>query len=573
MNLFYALREKIREGYSSSDFIADLMAGLVVGLVALPLGMALAVASGVLPQYGLYTVIIAGFSVALFGGSRLQVTGPTAAFVVILVPIVHKYGLSGLLVSGMMAGVILMALGFSKMGRLIEFIPHPVTTGFTSGIAVVIGTIQIKDFLGLKWTTQPETFIERLEAIATSLPTFSTNEVSVGLLTLSLLIVLQTPWVSKISRGWNRKIPAPLTALSIATLAAIYLNRYFPGFHVDTIATRFSDGIPQALPQLVIPWNLPGAGGEITTWNLKSLENLVLPAFTIAILGAIESLLSAVVADGYAKTRHEPNTELIALGIGNIITPFFCGIPATGAIARTATNFRFGAKSPIAAMIHAAGVLIIVLLFAPYVSKIPMASLAALLILVAFNMAEVKGFRHILQVAPRSDVMVLVTCFFLTVIFDMVVGVTAGIILASVLFIRRMSSFTSIEFIGHAHENNPEIAKRLPKNVVLYSIDGPLFFGAAQRAVSTLDGIHGNIRAVIFDLTSVPILDISGLIALENCILALERKNKTSILLDVGEQPTSLIKKSDFFAKNKKIYFAKDLDDALNFWAKKEASQ
>lgn len=428
MHLFYALREKFREGYFFSDFKADLLAGVVVGLVALPLGMALGVASGVLPQYGIYTIVTAGFVVALLGGSRLQVTGPTAAFVVILVPIVSRFGLSGLLMAGMMAGALLILIGLLKLGRFIELMPESIIVGFTSGIALVIASLQVKDFIGLKWETPPETFFERLYAIVTGLPHFSGSELSLGLVTLSLLIVLQSNQMNIVSRGWSRRIPSPLTALTTATILAMILPHLIAGFHIDTIETRFGAGIPQSMPDFSWPWNLPGKNGEVTNWNFQSIPSLFIPAITIALLGAVESLLSAVVADGYLKTKHEPNTELIALGIGNVIAPLFSGIPATGALARTATNYRFGGRSPISAMTHSVFVLAVILLFAPYVSAIPMTSLAALLLLVAFNMSETKNFKRMLKTAPAKDIAVLLVSFFLTVVFDMVVGVTAGII-------------------------------------------------------------------------------------------------------------------------------------------------
>src|SRR5919106_1208852 len=396
-----ALRAVLREGYSRTDLKHDVLAGVVVGVVALPLSMALSIAVGAAPQNGLYTAIIAGLAIAAFGGSRLQVSGPTAAFIVILAPIYAKSGLAGLLLSGLLAGLMLIVMGVLRLGRLIQYVPHPVTTGFTAGIAVVIATLQLKDLFGLRMPSTPDHYLDRLVLMVQSRSTASWAELAVGLGTLVFLVL------------WPRisaRVPAPLMALP----------------------------------------------------------------------------LSAVVADGMKRTRHDPDAEMLGLGIGNVLAPFFGGIPATGAIARTATNVRSGARSPIASMVHALTILAAVLVLAPLIAFLPMASLAALLLLVAWNMSDRKHFAHILRMAPRSDVAVLLTCFGLTVLFDMVISVTVGVVLAGLLFMRRMADVTQVELREGSH---PHLPRPLPKGVVLYDVNGPLFFGAAQRAINALRSI------------------------------------------------------------------------------------
>lgn len=568
--LFVALRDRLKFHYSPQDFYADILSGLVVALVALPLGMALAIASGVAPQHGLYTVIIAGFVVAALGGSRLQVTGPTAAFVVILAPVVTKFGIAGLLVSGFFAGALLCVMGLCRLGKWIAFIPHPVTTGFTAGIALVIATIQIKDFFGLQFEHSPETFFERLSAIGSSWGGLSLIECALGFFTLSILILWPKKWVGRFTFGINQKIPAPLIALSLASLTAYFLTKAFQEVSIATIHSKFSffrdgilmHGIPQSLPSFEWPWRLSGENGEGFLLNFKTIRELLPSAFAIAMLGAIESLLSAVVADGMAETQHDPDAELLALGIGNMICPFFGGIPATGAIARTATNIRFGAKSPISAMAHSIFVLLAILLFAPWVGYLPMTALAALLLLVAYNMVDLNHFTQILKVAPKSDVAVLLICFALTVVFDMVIGVTAGIVLASLLFMARMSEMTASYRVAPQH--HPKIREGLPKQILLYEIAGPLFFGAAQRAISALSDISDEVRIVIFDLREVPILDVSGLVALETCFKALRQKNKRAILCGMQKQPASVILRTQLLLDTERTFLAQTLEEAVS---------
>lgn len=558
---FSALRDVFREGYGPGDFRSDLMAGLVVAMVAIPLSMALAIASGVPPQMGLYTAMVAGAAVALLGGSRFQVTGPTAAFVVILLPIVNRFGPAGLLMAGLLAGGGLILMGALRMGRLIQFIPHPVTTGFTSGIAVVIATLQIKDFLGLQMEALPEHYLDRVGALILALPTFSFAECAVGMFTL--LILIAWPRLSK-------KVPAPLIALSAAAMAAVIAEKFIPGFHVATIGSRFSyevdglltHGIPQTAPVFRSPWTLPGPNGLPLPLTWETFEALLPSAFAIAMLGAIESLLSAVVADGMGGTRHDPDAELLALGTGNLLCPFFGGIPATGAIARTAANIRFGAKSPVAAVSHALFILVAVLTVAPLISYLPMASLAALLMVVAYNMSEVKHFKHILRVAPKSDVAVLITCFGLTVLFDMVKGVSVGIVLAAFLFMRRMATLSS----GRALSASPQGGTSpgpLPKGVLVYEIAGPLFFGAAEQAVRSLELVEKHVRVLVFLMEGVPAMDMTGLVALESAVKDLIRNGQRAFFVGVRPQPTAVMRRSPLFKDPSNTRFFPTLPAAL----------
>jgi sulfate permease, SulP family len=532
-----ALRAVLREGYTLKDLRGDAMSGVIVGVVALPLAMALAIAVGVPPQQGLYTAIVAGALVAALGGSRVQVSGPTAAFVAILAPVTAQFGMSGLLVAGALAGVMLVAMGLFRMGKLIEFIPHPVTTGFTAGIATVIAGLQLKDLFGLRPTHSPEHFFERLHAMWQVRGTASGWEFLVAAVTLALLVFL--PKVV-------RRIPAPLVALPVAAVLVVVLSALVPGFEVATIASRFQAdvggqivrGIPQLPPLPMLPWNAPGAFAA--GFDMRVLRALLPSAFAIAMLGAIESLLSAVVADGMARTRHDPDAELVALGVGNIVAPFFGGIPATGAIARTATNIRSGARSPLSAVVHAATVLAAVLALAPLLGYLPMAALAALLLLVAWNMSEVKHFAHTLRVAPRSDMAVLLTCYGLTVAFDMVLGVTVGMMLAVVLFMRRMAAVTSARFV----EEHPSLPGPVPHGVVVYDISGPLFFGAAQKAMAALGQIADRVRVVVLRMDGVQAMDATGLVALESALERLKHQKVMAILSGVQPQPAVLLERA-----------------------------
>ncbi len=518
----HALREALREGYTRADLQRDILAGIVVGVVALPLSMALAIASGVPPQHGLYTAIIGGGLIALLGGSRVQVSGPTAAFVVILAPIAAQHGVAGLLVATLMAGVILVLMGLGGLGRLIEFIPYPVTTGFTAGIAIVIATLQLKDFFGLT-VDLPDHYLQRVAALATHAATARWQDAAVGAATLAMLVLV--PRVI-------RRIPAPIIALGVACLAAALLSRTVPGFSVATIQSRFG-GVPRGLPVPAAPWS--GAG---STGGLPDLGALIGPAFAIAMLGAIESLLSAVVADGMTGRRHNPDAELVAQGIGNIAAPFFGGIAATGAIARTATNIRSGGRTPVAAVVHALFVLAAMALMAPLLGYLPMASLAALLMLVAWRMSEAHHVIRVVRIGPRSDVTVLLLCLALTVIFDMVVAVSVGVVLAALLFMRRMAEMATVRLVA---EDHPELSRDLPEGVIIYEIGGPLFFGAAQKAAGALASIRSDAHLVVFDMRGVPTMDATGLVNLESTLDTLHRNRRYVLIAGVQEQPLHLM--------------------------------
>jgi len=550
-----ALRESIAAGYRLADLRADLFAGITVGLVALPLSMALAIACGIPPQYGLYTAIVGGAITAILGGSKVQVSGPTAAFVVVLAPIALQYGISGLLVATMLAGLVLIVLGLARMGRLIQYIPDPVTTGFTMGIAVVIATLQIRDFFGLEIASMPQHYWEKVGALVEALPTFQWQEAACGLLTLLLLIF----WPRL-----NTRIPAPLVAMLLASLAVWTAQQLDPALHFHTIGSVFSHlvngqpepGIPRAAPAFVLPWDVQP---RLEGFSFEALQALLGPAFAIAMLGAIESLLSATVADGMAGSKHDPDAELLAQGVGNVLAPFFGGFASTGALARTATNIRAGARSPLAAVFHALFVLAAILLLAPALSYLPMASFAALLLLVAWNMSEFKHFVHILRVAPKSDVMVLLACFGLTVTFDMVVAVTAGFLLAALLFMRRM-----VEVSGASMLESSDRALRvpLPKGTSLYEIYGPLFFGAANKAIASLGAIGGGLEVLILKLKDVPVIDATGLVSLESALDNLNKHGTVVIFCGLREQPARAVEKAGILPVEGALYFTETLEEA-----------
>jgi sulfate permease, SulP family len=553
LRMAFALRRAMAKGYGLTDLRADVLAGAVVGIVALPLSMALAIAVGAPPQHGLYTAIVAGAAVAALGGCKFQVTGPTAAFIVILAPIVSKYGLSGLMTAGFMAGAMLVVMGIARLGTLIKYIPYPVTTGFTTGIATVIATLQIKDALGLTVPKMPDHFVEKVEALWAARATASFAELGVAAATLALLLTI--PRVTK-------KIPAPLIAIGIVSALAAGAHALAPGFSIVTIGSRFHTtingvdvaGIPAMLPSPSLPW---GDG-----LSLQTIRELFSAAFAIAMLGAIESLLSAVIADGMTGTKHDPNSELVGLGVGNMIAPIFGGIAATGALARTATNIRAGARSPIAAITHSLVVLLAILFLAPLIAYVPMASLAALLLLVAWNMSEVRHFVGIIKIAPKSDVFVLLTCYFLTVFFDMVIAVSMGFVMAAVLFIRRMAEITGSTLTLDRTEDlgRPD----LPSGVNLYEVNGPLFFGAAQNAMAALHASRGDtFRVLILDLGRVPVIDSTGFAALENAIDLQIKQGKTVILAGPLPHPQTIFDKARLHERYAALKLAPDLDAAL----------
>ncbi|BCT33221.1 MULTISPECIES: SulP family inorganic anion transporter [Pseudomonas] len=499
-----AIREAWKAGLlGPRHWARNLVAGVIVGVVALPLAMAFAIASGVKPEQGIYTAIVGGLLVSLFGGSRLQIAGPTGAFIVILAGVTAKYGVDGLQLATMMAGIILFLLGISRLGALIKFIPDPVILGFTAGIGVIIWVSQWKDFFGLP-AVQGEHFHQKLWHLLQALPELHLATTLLALLSLTLLL-----WVPRIPA--LKRLPAPLVAMVLATA----LQSLFQFQGVATIGSAFG-GIPQGLPTLQLP--------EI---SLPRILDLIGPAFAIAMLGAIESLLSAVVADGMAGTRHDSNQELIGQGIANLATPLFGGFAATGAIARTATNIRNGGSSPLAGITHAVVLVLIILFLAPLAANIPLCALAAILFVVAYNMSELHHFKRMVQRAPRADVAILLCTFVLTVFSDLVIAVNIGVILAMLHFLRRMASSVEVQqVVGEDLENELRGKGRghLPAGVLIYTIEGPLFFGAAETFERALAQTHSDPRLLIIRLKHVPFMDITGLQTLEEVIGQLHKR-------------------------------------------------
>ncbi|EJK9926472.1 C4-dicarboxylic acid transporter DauA [Cronobacter sakazakii] len=492
-----------REKYTVSRLSRDLIAGITVGIIAIPLAMALAIGSGVPPQYGLYTSAIAGIVIALSGGSRYSVSGPTAAFVVILYPVAQQFGLSGLLVATLLSGIFLILFGLARFGRLIEYIPLPVTLGFTSGIGITIATMQIKDFFGLNIAHMPEHYLPKVAALAVALPGLNPGDAAIGIVTLGVLVF------------WPRfgiRLPGHLPALlaGCAVMGVVHLL----GGNVATIGSRFhylladgtqGNGIPPLLPQLVLPWDLPGSS---FTLSLDSLRALLPAAFSMAVLGAIESLLCAVVLDGMTGTRHNANSELIGQGLGNLVAPFFGGITATAAIARSAANVRAGATSPVAAVFHALLVLLALLALAPLLSWLPLSAMAALLLMVAWNMSEAHKVIGLLRRAPKDDIVVMLICMSLTVLFDMVIAISVGVVLASLLFMRRVARMTRLAPLNVS----------VPEDVLAVRVTGPLFFAAAEGVFTPLLAQAAGKRVIVMQWDAVPVLDAGGLDALQRFI-------------------------------------------------------
>ncbi|RUR26679.1 C4-dicarboxylic acid transporter DauA [Vreelandella andesensis] len=561
-----ALLNAWREGYTLAKLKRDVMAGLTIGVVAVPLSMALAIATGVPPQHGLYTAIVAGAVIALSGGSRFNVSGPTAAFVVILFPIVANYGLGGLLIATLMAGAILVALGLSRLGSLIQYVPYPVILGFTAGIGLVIALLQLPDFLGLAGVELGDSTLHNLVLIGQALPSLSPTEISVGLVTLATLLI----WPRL-----NTPVPAPLVGLAVGTFVATLLT--MGGFEVDTIASRFSwefqgesgSGIPPFAPSFTAPWHFPGADGTPLEINFALIQALLGPALAIALLAAIESLLCAVVADGLTRTRHDPNAELIGQGLGNLVVPFFGGITATAALARTATNIKSGAFSPIAAVVHSLVVLLAVVALAGALGYVPMAALAALLFIIAWNMSEARHFMHTLRSAPASDVWVLVICFALTVMFDMVIAVAVGIGLAAALFIRRMAQLTHTRRV-----DTPDKDAHFPPEVVLYKIHGPLFFGVAEKAIATLRVIDHSVRVIVLDMRDVPSLDTTAIVALDTLCRELSEQGVGVMFVGMPPRMALKIKRAGIKRKVGKLAIVSNLAHAERMarrWLGKQA--
>jgi len=534
------------EGYSADHFKKDLLSGIIVGIVAIPLAMSFAIASGVKPEYGIYTACIAGILISLFGGSKYQIGGPTGAFVPILLGIVLSYGYENLLIAGLMAGVLLCLMGIFKLGTLIKFIPRPVTIGFTAGIAVIIFTGQIANFLGLTNITRHEYFIANMKELFLHIGT--TNYYSIFIAIICLVMILVTPKVLP-------KVPGPLVGIVVSTLVASF---FFSG-QVATIATAYGQ-IPNTLPEIKIP--------EIT---LERLQLLIGPAFVIAMLGGIESLLSAVVADGMTNSKHNSNRELVGQGIANIITPLFGGIPATGAIARTATNIKTGATSPMSGIIHGVFVLVTLLLLAPFASHIPLASMAPILMVVAWNMSERKHFAHIVK-AKSGDSLVLMITFLLTVFTSLTVAVEVGLGLAVVLFVKRMSEKLVVDKVLPDHtKNNGKVQPHVVNQkhdcpqISIYSIEGPLFFGAAQTFEQTLlHSMHVHPKVLILRMSKVPFMDSTGESYFSNIVESFKMQGGTVLVTGIHEELKGALLRNGLYDLIGKDNFYEHTGDAIN---------
>jgi SulP family sulfate permease len=509
--------------YNRSQLLSDLVAGITVGLVALPLAMAFAISSGVAPQAGIYTAVVAGFLISALGGSNVQIGGPTGAFVVVVYGIVAKYGIDGLYLCTLVAGILLVLLGATGMGSAVKFIPRPVVLGFTNGIALLIASTQIKDFFGLKVDKVPSEFLPRMAVLIRGFPTFSPEAtiLAVSALAIIILAIRFTP-----------RIPGYIIAMLVGTIAVVAL-----GLPVETIGTRFG-GIPSGLPKLALPRFRP-----------ELLYVVLSPALTVAMLGAIESLMSAMVADRMSGDKHNPNVELIAQGIANMASPLFGGLPATGAIARTATSIRSGARSPVAGMVHSLTLLAILLFAAPLAKFIPLAVLAAILMVVAYNMGEWKEIPQMLKLS-RSDISVWLITFGLTVFADLTVAVEFGMILAALMFIRKVALTTTVsrvtrEYVleGHAHILQD---KKIPEDVVIFRIHGPFLFGATDKLATVTENIAALPPVVILRIRNMTAIDATGLQALEDLADALHSADRTLILCGAREQPARLMHQAEF---------------------------
>lgn len=527
------------EGYDSSKFRRDLIAGLVVGVVAIPLGMAFAIASGVGPEYGLYTVIVAGILISLFGGSKYQIGGPTGAFVPILFGIVSQYGIENLLIAGFMAGCLLVLFGIFKLGKLMKFIPRPVIIGFTAGIAVIIFSGQIANFLGLKGVEKHESFFLNMREIVVHLGT--ANSLAILTAVVGLIVILA-------AQKYIPKIPGALLGLLVSTFIAVL---FFQG-QVETIGSAYGE-IPRQLPTFAFP--------ELT---IEKIIYLLPPAIVIALLGGVESILSAMVADNMKGSKHDSNKELVGQGIANMAAPLFGGIPATGAIARTATNIKNGGASPISGVVHGVVVLLILMLFAPYASMIPLAAMAPILMFVAWNMSEKKEFINIVKV-KNADSLVLVVTFLLTVIGDLIIGVTAGLILAFIAFIKKMSQTTNI----HTNVAVPQIETAAAleretdqKGISMYSIEGPLFFGTTDSLEnSILDHVQTKPKTLILLMNKVNYMDTSAEAVLMNISNRLKHHDGKLMIVGLQSQPKELLHRTGLFHHIGKQHFFERTDD------------
>lgn len=529
----------VMKTYTKEQFIKDVVAGIIVAIIALPLSIALALASGVGPEQGIYTAIIAGFLISFFGGSRVQIAGPTAAFATIVAGIVAEKGMDGLILATVLAGIILVAMGFLRLGNLIKYIPYTITTGFTAGIAVTIVIGQIKDFLGLTYPAGTVTIetMEKVKAVCQNISTINLQALVVGLTCLAILIIW--PYV-------NKTIPGSLIAVIVGILMVKLLN-----LNVNTIGDLYE--ISNKLPGLHVP-----------SFTLNDVGSVLPDAFTIAILAAIESLLSCVVADSMINSKHRSNMELIAQGIGNIGSALFGGIPATGAIARTAANVKNGGRTPIAGMVHAVTLVLILVVLMPYAALIPMPCIAAILFMVAYNMCGWRTFVELCKSAPKSDIFVLVVTFALTVIFDLVAAIEVGILLAAILFMKRMSDVTEVEGWKYLDdENDPDSIslREVPDKTLVYEISGPLFFGAADKILNI--SVRQDTQCIVIRMRSVNAIDATAMHSLEQLYTEFSKKGIKLVLSHVNEQPMSVMEKAGFTKKVGKENFCSHIDLAL----------
>ena len=524
--LFSALKN-----YNKQTFTADLMAGLIVGIVALPLAIAFGIASGVSPEKGIITAIVAGFAISALGGSKVQIGGPTGAFIVIVAGIINQYGIQGLTIATLMAGVFLIGFGLLRLGTIIKYIPYPIIVGFTSGIAVTIFTTQVKDLLGMQMTDVPSDFIEKWIAYFQNITNIDPWSAGVGL--VSVAIIATAPKFSK-------RIPGSLIAIIVMTIVVLLLKEYAGITTIETIGDRFS--ISSELPDAVVP---------DLTW--ETIKGLVAPAMTIAILGAIESLLSATVADGVIGDHHNSNTELIGQGVANIVSPIFGGIPATGAIARTMTNINNGGRTPIAGIVHAVVLLLIFLFLMPLAQYIPMACLAGVLVVVSYGMSGWRSFTALMR-NPKSDVTVLILTFLLTIIFDLTVAIEVGIVCACLLFMRRMSETTDVKAVYDEIDLNEDADMErgnlehltIPKGVEVYEINGPYFFGAGNKFEDLMGGFGDRPKVRIIRMRKVPFIDSTGLHNLENMCLMSQKEGITVVLSGVNEKVEAVLNRNGF---------------------------
>lgn len=543
-NLDISFRPKLlscMKGYNRSSFFNDLNAGISVGILALPLAMAFGIASGVTPEQGLYTAIIAGFIISIFGGSKVQIGGPTGAFIIIVAGIISQYGYASLAIATVMAGVFLVIMGITKMGNAIRYIPRPVTVGFTNGIAILIMSTQVKDFLGLKMESVPEDFIPKVMAIWDNIGTANWQTILVGAISMAIIIFWPKPW--------RKRVPGMIGAIIIVTLVTYLLD-----LKVETIYSRFGE-IPNSLPKF--HW---------LDFDFSNIKNLVMPAMTIAILAAIESLLSAVVADGMIDDKHDSNQELIAQGMANIATPFFLGIPATGAIARTATNIKNGGKTPIAGVVHCLVLVFILIFAAPYAQYIPLATLSAVLLVVAYNMGDWSAFPRMRRL-PRSDDTVFIATFLLTVVFGLTLAIEVGMILAAMLFIRRVSQTTQVMIVDKKLETDLSKysleGKDIPEGVMIFRIFGVLMFGAADKLEGILSDMGEPPKIIILRMRTVLAMDATALGILENLYEKMNRRGIRLMITGAHSQPLHMMEKSGFIDKLGEDFVLENIDAAL----------